>query len=333
MLFRSLDWSDRVLEMCGIDRSRVPPVGPPSGMVGKVSKQAAEMTGIPEGVTLCRGAGDQQCAAIGAGVIKQGMAEFTVGTAGVMVAHLDSVDKIKGKNLWWGGHGVPNAWDIEGGAFCLGASLKWWRDNLGMDEVVEAEGRNTSPYAVMVDKAQQSPAGSRGLLFHSFLASQVTPYYDADSRGGLIGLGNYHTRVDLVRALLEGCAHEMKMVVDAFQSDIEGGVTTLRLTGGGTKSSGFSQIMTDIIGMETEVTREKECTVLGAAILGAYGCGHFASIDEAVETMVQIEGTFTPNKEHREMYEEQHGLYRGIYEAIANAGQYKGLANFSAKYF
>jgi xylulokinase len=185
----------------------------------------------------------------------------------------------------------------------------------------------------MVDKAQQSPAGSRGLLFHSFLASQVTPYYDADSRGGLIGLGNYHTRVDLVRALLEGCAHEMKMVVDAFQSDIEGGVTTLRLTGGGTKSSGFSQIMTDIIGMETEVTREKECTVLGAAILGAYGCGHFASIDEAVETMVQIEGTFTPNKEHREMYEEQHGLYRGIYEAIANAGQYKGLANFSAKYF
>ena len=161
--------------------------------------------------TISWGAGDQQCAAIGAGVIRQGMAEFTVGTAGVMVAHLDSVDRIKGKNLWWGGHGVPNAWDIEGGAFCLGASLKWWRDNLGLDEVQEAESRNTSPYAVMVDKAQESPAGARGLLFHSFLASQVTPYYDADSRGGLIGLGNYHTRVDLVRALLEGCAHEMKM--------------------------------------------------------------------------------------------------------------------------
>ena len=49
--------------------------------------------------------------------------------------------------------------------------------------------------------------------------------------------------------------------------------------------------------------------------------------------MVQIEGTFTPNKEHRAMYEEHHALYRGIYEAIANAGQYKGLANFSSKYF
>ena len=136
-----------------------------------------------------------------------------------------------------------------------------------------------------------------------------------------------------MRALLEGCAHEMKMVVDAFQSDIDGGISTLRLTGGGTKSAGFSQIMTDIIGMETEVTKEKECTVLGAAILGAFGSGHFASIDEAVGQMVQIEGTFTPNNEHRAMYEEHHALYRGIYEAIANAGQYKDLANFSSKYF
>ena len=185
----------------------------------------------------------------------------------------------------------------------------------------------------MVEKAQESPPGARGLLFHSFLASQVTPYYDAESRGGIIGLGNYHTRVDLVRALLEGCAHEMKMVVDAFQSDIDGGITTLRLTGGGTKSAGFSQIMTDIIGMETEVTKEKECTVLGAAILGAFGSRHFDSIKEAVDSMVQIEGTFTPNPEHREMYDEHHAIYRGIYEAIAKAGQYKKLADFSTKYF
>ena len=290
MDIRKLDWSDRVLEMCGISRDRVPPVGPPSGMVGKVSKQASEATGIPEGVILCRGAGDQQCAAIGAGVIRQGMAEFTVGTAGVMVAHLDSVDRIKGKNLWWGGHGVPNAWDIEGGAFCLGASLKWWRDNLGLDEVQEAKAATP---ALFGHGGQGSGVAGRraGTAVPPVPCQPGHAYYDADSRGGLIGLGNYHTRVDLVRALLEGCAHEMKMVVDAFQSDIDGGISTLRLTGGGTKSAGFSQIMTDVIGMETEVTKEKECTVLGAAILGAFGSGHFTSIDEAVDQMVQIEGT------------------------------------------
>ena len=328
-----LDWSDRVLELCGIGRDRLPPVGIPTGVAGKVSREASEATGIPEGVTLCRGAGDQQCAAIGAGVISQGMAEFTVGTSGVMVAHLDSVDRIKGKNLWWGGHGVPEAWDIEGAAFSLGACLKWWRDNLGMNEVEAARARDVSPYAVMAQEAMKSPPGAKGLIFHSFLTSQVTPYYDAASLGGFLGLGIYHNRHDLLRALLEGCAHEMKMVTDAFQEDIDGGITELRLTGGGTKSTEFVQIITDIIGMPTRVTAERECTVLGAAILGAYGSGAFASIEDAVANLVHIEADFVPNPDNRELYAEQHRIYRGLYEAIAGAGQYKKLAEFTAKYF
>jgi xylulokinase len=328
-----LDWSDQVLELCGIDREKVPPVGIPSGQAGHVSPAASYATGIPVGVPLCRGAGDQQCAAIGAGVVQQGMAEFTVGTAGVMVAHLDGLDRIQGRNLWWGGHAVPGAWDIEGGAFALGSSLKWWRDHLGMEEAVEAEKSGRNIYSVMVDKAGTAPPGSNGLLFHSFLASQVTPYYDAASRGAWIGLGLYHTRADMLRALLEGCAFEMRMVVDAFQSDIKGGIDDLRLTGGGTKSDGFAQQMTDIIGQPTKVTRERECTVLGAAILGAFGAGAFGSIDEAVGAMVNVEGEFEPATETKELYDEQYRIYRGMYEAIAEKGQYAALSDFSSKHF
>ena len=88
----------------------------------------------------------------------------------------------------------------------------------------------------------------------------------------------------------------MRMVVDAFESDIDGGITDFRLTGGGTKSNGFVQIMTDIIGKPAHVTRERECTVLGAAILGAFGSGAFATIDEAVEAMVHVEASFEPNR-------------------------------------
>jgi len=327
------DWSDRVLEIIGIGRDRLPPVGIPSGIAGRLSAAAAHETGLPEGMLLCRGAGDQQCAAIGAGVIKQGMAEFTVGTSGVMVAHLDSVDRIKGRNLWWGGHAVPGAWDIEGGAFSLGACLKWWRNHLGRNEHDESIARNCSPYTVMVESAAKSRPGANGVLFHSFMASQVTPYYDAASRGGFLGLGLYHEREDLIRALLEGCAHEMRMVVGAFDSDIDGGITDFRLTGGGTKSDGFVQIMTDIIGKPARVTRERECTVLGAAILGAFGSGAFASIDEAVEAMVVVEGEFEPNAALSDLYGEQHQIYIDFYEAMAKAGAYESLAAFSAKYY
>jgi xylulokinase len=324
-----LDWSDRILALCGIDRDRVPPVGIPSGQAGTLSAAAALETGLPEGLPICRGAGDQQCAAIGAGVVHQGAAEFTVGTAGVMVAHLDSLDRIQGRNLWWGGHAVPGAWDIEGGAFALGASLKWWRDHLGGNE---AERRRQGRQQRLLGDGGQGAdraRGANGLLFHSFLASQVTPYYDAASRGGWLGLGLYHTRADMIRALLEGCAHEMRMVVDSFQSDIKGGITDLRLTGGGTKSDGFAQIMTDIIGQPTKVTRERECTVFGAAILGAFGSGAFSSIDEAVEAMVNVEGEFEPNQSTKDLYDEANGIYRGLYEAIANGGQYQKLNEFS----
>ncbi|CAN5356280.1 xylulokinase [soil metagenome] len=333
MEIRKLDWSNRILSIIGISRDRLPPVGIPSGVAGKLSKAAAEATGLPEGIVLCRGAGDQQCAAIGAGVIKQGMAEFTVGTSGVMVAHLDSLDRIKGRNLWWGGHAVPGAWDIEGAAFSLGACLKWWRNNLGRNEIEDGARLGRSPYSVMVEGATKSPPGAKGVIFHSFLTSQVTPYYDAASRGGFLGVGLYHERHDLIRALLEGCANEMRMVVDAFESDIDGGITDFRLTGGGTKSDGFVQIMTDIIGKPARVTRERECTVLGAAILGAFGSGAFATIDEAVGAMVHLEASFEPNTKLNGLYEDQHKIYRGLYEAIANAGQYQALADFVARYY
>jgi xylulokinase len=327
-----LDWSDHVLALCGIGRDRLPPVGIPSGVAGRLSRAASEATGLPEGILLCRGAGDQQCAAIGAGVIRQGMAEFTVGTSGVMVAHLDTVSRLKGRSLWWGGHAVPGAWDVEGAAFALGASLRWWRDHLGRNETDVARQSGRSPYSIMVEQASRSKPGANGVVFHSFMASQVTPYYDPFARGSFIGLGLYHERADLIRALLEGCAHEMRMVVDSFRSDIDGGITDFRLTGGGTKSNGFVEIMTDIIGQPSTVTRERECTVLGAAILGAFGSGAFATIDEAVESMVQVESTFEPNPKVSELYDEQHGIYRGLYEAIANSGQYRALNAFTAKY-
>ncbi len=327
-----LDWSDRILDLCGIGRDRVPPVGAPSGRAGTLSPAAADAMGLPAGVILCRGAGDQQCAAIGAGVIRQGMAEFTVGTSGVMVAHIDGLEAIRGNQLLWGGHAVPGAWNIEGAAFSLGACLQWWRDHLGLDEVQEGKAQKRSPYACLVDRAATSRPGANGVLFHSFMASQVTPYYDPVARGGFLGLGLYHDRSDLTRALLEGCAQEMRMITQAFQTDVAGGITDFRLTGGGTKSQGFVQIMADIIGMPCKVTRERECTALGAAILGAFGSGAFASIEEAVGAMVVVESEVQPNAALADLYDEQHGIYRGFYEAIAASGQYAALSAFATRH-
>ncbi len=91
--------------------------------------------------------------------------------------------------------------------------------------------------------------------------------------------------------------------------------------------------MTDIIGQPTKVTRERECTAFGAAILGAFGSGAFSSIDEAVAAMVNVEGEFEPNASTKELYAEANGVYRGMYEAIARGGQYQKLSDFSIRHF
>ena len=331
MEIRKLDWSDEVLSLCGIDRSIVPPVGQTAAMAGRVSRAASELTGFPPGTPLCRGAGDQQCAAIGSGVIKQGMAEMTVGTSAVMVAHVDSVDRVQGKGLFLGGHGVPNQWDLEGAAFAIGACLRWWRDMLGLTELVASQALGLSPYSIMVESALKSPPGANGLVFHPFLAGQVTPYYDMAAKGGFIGIGLHHDRPALIRALLEGCANEMRAIVDTFQRDMVGGVNELRLTGGGTKSPGFVRIMSDVIGMPVSVLKVRECTALGAAILGAMGAGHFGSAAEAVDAMVHIESTVDPNQQLRELYDEQHALFRGSYESLAGASIYRKLQQFNER--
>ena len=331
MDIRRLDWSDKVLEICGIDRTVVPRVGSTAAMVGRLSRDAAELTGLPVGTPLCRGAGDQQCAAIGAGVIKQGMAEFTVGTAAMMVAHVDSVDRVQGKGLFLGGHGVPGQWDLEGGAFASGSCLRWWRDMLGLNEVTTAQVLGISPYSVMVEEALKAPPGANGLIFHPFLAGQVTPYYDMLAKSGFIGLGLHQERPALIRALLEGCANEMRAVVDTFKRDMAGGLSELRVTGGGTKSIGYVHIMADIIGMPLSVPKVRECTALGAAILGAIGAGCFKSAAEAANAMVHIETTIEPNRQLSGLYDEQHGIFLGAYEALAHNGVYKKLQHFAEK--
>lgn len=333
MEIRKLDWSDQVLGLCGLTRSMVPPIGRTATQAGVVAKAAAEVTGIPAGTPICRGAGDQQCAAVGAGVIKQGMAEFTVGTSAVMVAHVDSVDRVTGNKLFLGGHGVPGMWDLEGAAFAAGVCLRWWRDMLGIPEREDAKRINRSPYALMVDLAMKAPAGAKGLIFHPFMQGQVTPYYDVTAKGGYLGLRLDHDRADIIRAVLEGVSNEMRLIVDTFQTGMKGGVTEFRLTGGGTKSQGFVQIMSDVIGLPAGVPKVRECTVLGAAILGAVGAGHFGNVAEAVGAMVSLESMVEPNRATRALYDDQHELFKVGYASLAKGGAYQSMYDYNAKYF
>lgn len=330
---RRLDWGEEVCRAGNVDPDWLPPVGKPGAMVGSLSEAAAQETGLPAGIALCRGGGDQQCAAVGAGVIRQGLAEVTIGTSAMMVAHLDHPDRVTGAAPYIGGHAVPGKWDAEGGAFSIGSCLKWWRDNFGQDESVRARRDGSDVYDLLFAAAAQAPAGSRGVIFHPFFAGQVTPYYDATARGAFLGLGLDHDRGCLTRAMLEGCACEIRFMVDGMARDLEGGISELRVTGGGTRSGLFMQILADVLRRPVTLPGNRQCTVLGAAILGAVGAGYFAGIAQAVDAMVTIDRTVEPDGKTGNLYQELFEIFRLAYETSARTGVYRAVYEFQREYF
>jgi xylulokinase len=330
---RKLDWSDEVLRAAEIDPHILPSVGRPCTMVGRLSTKAARDTGLPPQTPLCRGGGDQQCAAVGAGVIKQGLAEVTIGTAAMMVAHLDDPKLVTGLAPYIGGHAIPGKWDVEGGAFSIGSCLKWWRDQFGSAEITQAAEQGLNVYDLVVASAQASPPGSRGVLFHPFFAGQVTPYYDAAARGAFLGLGLDHDRSCLIRAILEGCACEVRLMVDGVARDLQGGISELRMTGGGARSHPFMQIYANILRRPLVMLCNRECTVIGATILGGVGCGYFPDIGQAVDAMVKVDHTIYPEDETGDLYQDLFEVFRAAYEANARSGVYRSLYEFQQRYF
>jgi len=328
-----LDWSGELCNKIGLPVELLPKMGTPARAVGKVSRQAAEQTGLAEGMPIAIGAGDQQCAAIGAGIVREGMAEITIGTAMVMVAHIDSRKPDPKRQVLIGGSGIPRKWDMEGLTFTAGAALRWYRDTFAGEEINAARQLGLDPYDLITLEASKSSPGSKGLLFHPFFQGQITPSYTDNARGAIMGLSFVHDRKDIARAILEGVAFETKMVIAAMEEVLGRPFDVLRLSGGGSKSPLWNQIQADIYGRTVERLRVSECTTLGATILGAAGCGVFSSVEDGVEHMVHPLDTVSPNPATQELYVEQLDVYREAFRAVRDQGGYDRIAAHQKKYW
>lgn len=328
-----LDWSAELCAKIGLPIGMLPKMGTPARAVGKVSRQAAEQTGFAEGMPISIGAGDQQCAAIGAGIVREGMAEITIGTAMVMVAHIDSRKPDPKRTVLIGGSGIPHKWDMEGLTFTAGSALRWYRDTFAGEEISAARSLGLDPYDLITLEASKSSPGSKGLLFHPFFQGQITPSYTDGARGAMMGLSFVHDRKDIARAILEGVAFETKMVIGAMEDVLGRPFDVLRLSGGGSKSPLWNQIQADIYGRTVERLKVSECTTLGATILGAAGCGVFPSVEDGVKRMVHPLDTVEPNPRTQELYREQLEVYRYAFQVARDNEVYGRMNAHQKKYW
>ncbi|MHA2150112.1 MAG: FGGY family carbohydrate kinase, partial [Candidatus Thorarchaeota archaeon] len=178
MLFdvRRATWSERILDEFGIPEEKLP------------RTVAAKETGLKVGTPIVAGGGDQQCAALGVGVVKEGMLKSTTGTGTFLLAHSKTVRLDPGLRVLCSRHVVPNSFVVEASMFTTGSALKWFRDNLGAEERTIADDRGVDPYEVITEEADRIPAGSEGVIHIPHFVGAGAPNWNPHSRGIFAGL-------------------------------------------------------------------------------------------------------------------------------------------------
>jgi xylulokinase len=298
-------WSRTMLDGLALDGAILPRVFESPQITGTISARAAEQTGLAPGTPVVAGAGDQAASAVGNGIVETGIVSCTLGTSGVVFAHMDRVGYDPGGRVHTFCHAVPGKWHVMGVTQGAGLSLQWFRNQL-------APGAS---YDELTREAEGAPAGSQGLFWLPYLMGERTPHLDAQARGGWIGLTAKHTRADLIRAVIEGVCYSQR---DAL-AIIEGlgvPVGTVRASGGGARSPFWRQVLADVLQKRVATLASQEGSAYGAALLAMVGTGEFAGVAEACGAVIRESSAVEPRPEESRVYARAYRTYAELYPAL-----------------
>lgn len=308
-------WSDEVLSKLGIDKALLAKVYESPEVTGKVSKEAAELCGVPEGTPVVGGAGDNAAAAVGTGTVQDGIAFTTLGTSGVVFAHTDKLSIDPKGRVHTFCCAVPGAWHVMGVTQAAGLSLKWFRDNFCDAEMVTAKGMGKDPYYLMDKQAEAIPIGAERLLYLPYLMGERTPHLDPDCRGAFIGLSAMHTRQHMLRAVMEGVVYSQRDSVEVLRG-MGVKINDMLACGGGGTSPLWRQMLADVYGCPVKTVVSKEGPALGVAILAAVGTGIYSSVQEACKEVIKTNPAQNPIAENSKEYEKFYKMYTQLYPAL-----------------
>ena len=303
---RGRAWSDEVLDALEIARSWLPAIFESPDVSGAVSDAAAAATGLPAGLKVAAGAGDNAAAAIGNGIVREGIVSSSIGTSGVVFASSDTARIDPRGRLHAFCHAIPGRYHLMGVTLAAGGALRWWRDASG----------SGLDYDAMAELAAQAPPGSEGLVFLPYLTGERTPHMDAHARGAFFGLNLRHSLPHLTRAVMEGVVYSLKDCLD-LMTGMRLPVTEVRATGGGARSHLWRQLQADVFGLPVHRTRIDEGPAFGAALLAGVAAGAYADVFEA-SALVQLDPEVNqPDPALNRLYLGYHKAYSDLYSATA----------------
>ena len=308
-------WHPGLCRLAGIRPEQLSEIKESKAVVGKVTKKAAEETGLLPGTPVVNGSGDLSAAALGSGAIDEGECHICIGTSG-----------------WVAGHYAKRKTDIPHYTGCIGSAypekyymavahqetagicLEWLKNKvLYHKDQLKKEYKASEVYEILDELAERVGPGSEGLIFTPWMYGERCPIDDDYVRGGLFNVGLNHSREHLVRAVLEGIALNTRWAMETLEN-LYKPVDQLNFVGGGAKSDVWCQIVADITNRKiNRVAEPQQAGARGIALLASMTLGYIESYED-IKRHIKIDRTFQPNPDNRQLYDTMFREFKNLYK-------------------
>jgi xylulokinase len=308
---RTMQWSEELIGYLNLDKQKLPPIYQSTDVIGEITPEAAQMTGLWEGTPVMAGAGDMFSMLVATGLVERGRASDVCGTSAILAIYLEKpVLSEVVMNL----HHAWEGWCPFGIIDSGGGSLRWFRDALAQAEVIRAERQGINPYDLLNEKILAEEPGCEGLLFFPYLMGERV-LGSPNARGVFFGLSLRSNIGALGRAIMEGIAFEMRRTLEIVEK-AGNPVKEIFATGGGARSAVWMQIKADIYMKPVYTLTVEEGGVLGAALQAMVGTGFYADARTATQACVQTQRVFMPNPENYVRYEALYEIFKDVHDRL-----------------
>ena len=294
------DWLKEILTLTQVPHSWLGPVCHPSKVIGGITHDAARETGLAKGTPVVAGSADHVASAFSAGLQGQGQLLIKLGGAGDVLYVLNQL--LVDERLYLDYHVIPDKFLLNGCMAASGSIIKWFQEQFAPEV----------SYAILDSHAADIAPGAQGLVLLPYFLGEKTPIHDPQARGVFAGLTLSHTRAHLYRAILEGISYGFLHHIEVIQS-LGLQIERTRVTNGGSKSTLWPQITSDVLGVPLEHIADHPGSSLGAAFVAGMGVDLFHTWEE-IERFLDITKITEPAEENTAFYKERYSLYRQLYE-------------------
>jgi xylulokinase len=312
-------YDDKLLNMAGIERDKMPDLIQAMDILGPLKKEVADQLGLKHGTPVIGGTPDVPSAGVGSGAVRDYEGHLYIGTSSWLSAHVPFKKTDIAHNFGSFPSPIPGRYLILTEQECAGKCLTWLRDNFmyHKDELMMEE-KAPDIFKVLDKVVMRAPPGANSVIFTPWLYGERSPVEDCHIRASLFNLSLENTRADILRAVFEGVAFNSKWLLDPVEKFMGRPFQHINFIGGGANSDVWSQIIADVLDRKIRQVKDPiYSNARGAAFLASMALKYITLED--IPQYIKINAEYTPNPDNRKIYDEVFAEFLNHYKTQKKA--------------